>query len=61
MMARTTDPELDGQYGTILGRTADYGNCVFYIVGLDKPHPKTSYRAITLIESCIDRLSNQME
>ena len=56
-MARTTDPELDGYCGTILGTSADDKVCAFYIIELDAPH-SLGYRAITLIESCIDRISN---
>jgi hypothetical protein len=56
-MNRTTDSYLDGQNATVLGKSAD-GLCAFYILGLDEPHPVTGYLAITLIESCIERISN---
>ena len=53
VMNRTTDPTLDGHEGTILGTSAKFAECAFYIVLLDEPHPSGD-RAITLIESCID-------
>ncbi len=55
---RTTDPELDGHRGTILGMASTYAEVDFYIVLLDTPHTKTGYKAIQMIESCLDPLSN---
>lgn len=57
-MNRTTDVALDGAHGTVLGVSAKEYGCSFYIVQLDEPHPITGYLAITLIESCIDKISN---
>jgi hypothetical protein len=57
-ISATTSAELDGQYGTIIGITATDPSVDFYIVELDQPLA-SGWRAITLIESCIDKLSNQ--
>jgi hypothetical protein len=57
IIRRTTDPNLDGQYGTIIGISASTYQCDFYIVGLDTP-TVDGWTAIQLIESCIDKLSN---
>jgi len=54
-MNRTTDHELDGHKGTILGTSAKFAECAFYIVLLDDPF-LSGERAISLIESCIDRV-----
>ena len=50
----TTDPELDGQTGTILGRSI-VDVLDFYIVLLDKPHSRGD-KAISITEACLDRI-----
>ena len=57
-IGRTTDPHLDGQRGTIIGKSFDDPSCTFYIVLLDDEHAVTGARGIILIESCIKKLSN---
>jgi hypothetical protein len=52
-MVQTTDPNLDNQEGTILGRATNPDAVDFYIVLLDTPRP-TGEKAIVLIESCLD-------
>lgn len=48
----TTDPELDGHGGEVLGRTyQDIFDC--YIVLLDKPHSRGD-RAVNIPEQCLD-------
>lgn len=50
VMGRTTSPELDGHFGTILGKTND-NICDHYIVLLDTP--VGGQKAINLTEACI--------
>jgi hypothetical protein len=57
IMNRTTSA-LDGQYGTIIGLASGHPECDFYIVQLDSP-TDNGWTGIMLIESCIDRLSNE--
>lgn len=51
VMGRTTEANLDGKCGTILGKTTE-DICDFYIVLLDEPHP-SGQKAIVLTEACI--------
>jgi hypothetical protein len=52
-IARTTDHNLDGQHGTIVGISFTDAKCDFYIVLLDEPFG-AGWSAIQLIESCLD-------
>jgi hypothetical protein len=56
-ITRTTCPHLDAAHGTIVGKSFDDGVMSSYIILLDVPHP-TGWKAISLVESCIERLSN---
>lgn len=54
IIGRTTDENLDGQTGTIVGKS--FNNiCDFYIVLLDIPYPDGT-KAINMIESCLSPL-----
>lgn len=52
----TTDNQIDGATGTILGVSSDHGVVKFLIVGLDVPLATCS--AIVLIDSCLELLSD---
>ena len=49
---RTTDPELDGKFGTILGRSI-VDVLDFYIVLLETPHSRGD-KAVSMTEACLD-------
>lgn len=53
---RTTDPELDGKFGTILGRSI-VDVLDFYIVLLETPHSRGD-KAISITEACLDFIEN---
>jgi hypothetical protein len=55
VVIQRTNSELDGQYCEIIGISYSDPVVDFYIVLLDNPK---EWSAITLIESCLDRLSN---
>jgi hypothetical protein len=55
VVIQRTNSELDGQYGEIIGISYSDPVVDFYIVLLDNPK---EWSSITLIESCLDRLSN---
>lgn len=55
VIGRTNDPNLDGQQGTILGKSTD-DICDFYIVLLDTPYG--GQKAINLIESCLSPIGD---
>lgn len=55
-IARTGDASFDGISGSVLGTYASEGGCDFLIIGLDEPY--NGQKAIVMIESCLDNLSN---
>lgn len=53
IIGRTSDSNLDGQTGVILGKTFD-DICDSYIIFLEKPY--NGQKAINLTEACISRI-----
>lgn len=53
VIGRTSDAQLDGATGTVLGKSGDH-ICDTYIVLLDDPY--MGQKAINMTEACISRL-----
>jgi hypothetical protein len=59
VLGRLGGDQLEGAYGTILGKSFVHAECDFYIVLLDDPTRTSSgAKAVCIIESCIAILSN---
>ena len=53
VVVNTTDKELDGRQGEILGLAQDFPEGKFYIVGFDEPLER-GWSAIVLTEHCLE-------
>ena len=52
----TSDSELDGITGTILGVTAEHAEMAVYIIKLDNRYPKSDWDALSITEHCLRKI-----
>lgn len=52
----TSDSEMDGIKGTIIGVTSEHPEMTVYIIKLDNRYPKSDWDALSITEHCLNKL-----
>ena len=52
----TSDSELDGITGTIIGVTGEDPKMTVYIIQLDRRYPKSAWDALSITEHCLNKI-----
>jgi hypothetical protein len=52
----TSDSELDGITGTVIGEIVSHPKMTVYIVNLDTRYPKSDWDALSITEHCLRKI-----